>query len=1153
MFDEYAKQLIDKIPKLKNLIHEDCRRALSKAYLYTLGIKLGLEQNEVNDNEIEEIKILLYKLSRSLQSICVFDKLNGIKIDKEVEEACAFVAAEATSLLIELYKEVPNKENEDALRNIINFLSIESALLYMIGGYDINSITAISKIKIPMFHSNLSNESPVKAYSILLIKNLSELCSGTLSGYKNYIEVNVNNFKITDYQTLTKNIRLQFYEKLNLAICHYMSWLEGNIKLKSEAINILETLREVSVNSGYSNFTEFADIYHLSSLLLITIEKTSKRATVHTIPKPDFSDVLLQKQFVKYLIHRAKGSEGKRGKPFLWPSAMEYITDCLPGPSKNAVISMPTGSGKSFISELAIVNSLDKGWILYLTPTNALASQVRRDLKDSLMEFRGISVQAFIGGDEYTTLSEEQIANSNNYIAVMTPEKCALALRMYPEKFESCSLCVFDECHLMNDDRRGVTVDILLAQLFENAPLMKFVFMSAMIDNAEQLSKWIEFASKKSTVPKLIKWRPSRTMRGLLFLDSDDLKRKYSVAVESFKNLPKSRKKVEFNVDVAMVAGLSGPWTKDGYEDYKAIRLPLQFTASAIKGDIAKYDGWKNTCARQLSQLMSINEIPVINFILTSKHHAFSSAIKAAEKLPDKISDRSEMASILKAWLMISDKELGVETMMWELLSKGIAVHSSGMLQTEQAASEWAFGNGYANLMFATGTLAQGLNFPAVAVIISGTSMGDPREKNEYDEVYGLSRVNALILNGFGRAGRPGFSNQGIGILVSDRPFTAKVSDRLDPKVALESYEILAESDAAITISSPVEHFILNVIEKQVDANYATQSELSLISLLAELNDKDGSAGSVLKRTFAGYKFKEKFTDKLISEIDEVFFNLKNNFLTQKDIPEWVNIVSMKSGVDFFKARDMWFSYKKYGLVDIIKSKQMNLSDWLDIFFSVLSLLPPKRIENYIPEDSLKTKTVLTNIRDLIIDKREIDTIDWNIPNGWSELWIELKELIIAYVNGESYMSIAIKYLGIELSDNNKRSSGSQPIPAVFKFIKEIIEPLAIDAGCFLALNEYGVFSEEDNSVPESLQALPLCIRNGCNSLDSLAWFRFGIRQRISAHTLNSLYPLPSDLSNDSQRANWVRAKRSEWLKGKDLNDDLLNSIKLIILDGSYN
>ncbi len=110
---------------------------------------------------------------------------------------------------------------------------------------------------------------------------------------------------------------------------------------------------------------------------------------------------------------------------------------------------MPTGSGKSFVGELAVSQSLHSGWVLYLAPTNALAEQIRGDLRLGL-ETLGTDILAFIGDQEYSTFSTDTVTQMQvNSVAVMTPEKCALALRLSPDAFASCSLVVFDECHLI--------------------------------------------------------------------------------------------------------------------------------------------------------------------------------------------------------------------------------------------------------------------------------------------------------------------------------------------------------------------------------------------------------------------------------------------------------------------------------------------------------------------------------------------------------------------------------------------------------------------------------------------------------------------------------------------------------------------------------
>ena len=257
--------------------------------------------------------------------------------------------------------------------------------------------------------------------------------------------------------------------------------------------------------------------YIASSLLLAAIDCTSRRTVVHNVPSPQGGGDLHLQEFSEYLRHRARGDEFLKARPFLWPSVSEYVNSCLPGPSQDAVIAMPTGSGKSFVAELAISHALASGWVLYLAPTNALTHQIRRDLAHALKPFTQIEIRAFVGHEEYTILFEEEIVFAEKrFVAVMTPEKCALALRLSPQAFASCSLCVFDECHLLNDWHRGITVDVLLAELFLQSPKARFVLMSAMVANPEDLAEWLRSAHDGKAVPQAIKWRPSRTLRSLL-------------------------------------------------------------------------------------------------------------------------------------------------------------------------------------------------------------------------------------------------------------------------------------------------------------------------------------------------------------------------------------------------------------------------------------------------------------------------------------------------------------------------------------------------------------------------------------------------------------------------------------------------------------
>ena len=89
--------------------------------------------------------------------------------------------------------------------------------------------------------------------------------------------------------------------------------------------------------------------------------------------------------------------------------------------------------------------------------------------------------------------------------------------------------------------------------------------------------------------------------------------------------------------------------------------------------------------------------------------------------------DGQSFPQLVESLLTIAEYELGVRTVLRDLLRHGTPVHTSAMLTVEQLASEWMFLRNHAKLMFAPGTLAQGLNLPAVAVFVAGTSMGNPR------------------------------------------------------------------------------------------------------------------------------------------------------------------------------------------------------------------------------------------------------------------------------------------------------------------------------------------------------------------------------------------------------------------------------------------
>jgi hypothetical protein len=153
---------------------------------------------------------------------------------------------------------------------------------------------------------------------------------------------------------------------------------------------------------------------------------------VHSVRPPTAATPAQLATFQAYLTSRALGPEGQPGRPFLWPSAKEYVAQCLPGPKLDAVVAMPTGSGKSFVAELGIADALTRGSVIYLAPTNALVHQIRRDLRVALAAFTEVDVIAFLSGGEYSGQFEDLLGADSTcrFVAVMTAmERALLNLR----------------------------------------------------------------------------------------------------------------------------------------------------------------------------------------------------------------------------------------------------------------------------------------------------------------------------------------------------------------------------------------------------------------------------------------------------------------------------------------------------------------------------------------------------------------------------------------------------------------------------------------------------------------------------------------------------------------------------------------------------
>lgn len=176
---------------------------------------------------------------------------------------------------------------------------------------------------------------------------------------------------------------------------------------------------------------------------------------------------------------------------------------------QNLVISIPTAAGKTLLAELAALKHVLElnGKVIYLCPLRALASEKYRNFK----RFSMLGVRTAITSGDYDS-TDDYLPKYD--IIVSTNEKFDALLRHRASWItEEVSLVIIDECHLINDQHRGPTLETLLARLLVENTVSQIIALSATVGNADEIAEWLDAELVKSD------WRPVPLKEGVYFED----------------------------------------------------------------------------------------------------------------------------------------------------------------------------------------------------------------------------------------------------------------------------------------------------------------------------------------------------------------------------------------------------------------------------------------------------------------------------------------------------------------------------------------------------------------------------------------------------------------------------------------------------------
>ncbi|WP_088892101.1 DEAD/DEAH box helicase [Leptolyngbya ohadii] len=405
---------------------------------------------------------------------------------------------------------------------------------------------------------------------------------------------------------------------------------------------------------------------------------------------------------------------------------------------ESVVVCAPTGSGKTLIGEYAIHKALASGKrVFYTTPLKALSNQKLRDFRN---EF---------GADRVGLLTGDTSVNRDAPILVMTTEIFRNMLYGTPIGQVGTSVIdveavVLDECHYMNDRQRGTVWE---ESIIYAPPGIQLVALSATIANSDQLTDWID---KVHGPTKLI----------------------YS----DFRPVP-----LQFHF--CNPKGLF-PLLND---NNKAINPRLKPKGGKPKGR-QEAPGIEFL----LSQLQQRDMLPAIYFIFSRR-----GCDRAVENLSHLTLVNPREAASLKEQIdaFLERSPEAARTGHIEPLYRGIASHHAGVLPAWKGLIEELFQQGLIKVVFATETLAAGINMPARTTVISSLSKRTD---------HGHRLLNASeFLQMAGRAGRRGMDLQGHVVTVQS-PYEG---------ASEAAYLATSKADPLVSQFSPSYGMVLNLLQ----------------------------------------------------------------------------------------------------------------------------------------------------------------------------------------------------------------------------------------------------------------------------------------------------------------------------------------------------
>ena len=392
---------------------------------------------------------------------------------------------------------------------------------------------------------------------------------------------------------------------------------------------------------------------------------------------------------------------------------------------KGVLVAAPTGAGKTIVGEFAAYLAIEQGKkCFYTAPIKALSNQKYQDLKE------------MYGENRVGLLTGDTSINSEAPLVVMTTEVLRNMIYSNSHTLKDLGFVVMDEVHYLADKFRGAVWEEILIHLPET---IQVASLSATVSNAEEFGDWLNEV-RGDTEVIVSEIRPVPLYQHVLF--GNQL------------------------LDLFLSTGKVNPEiVRLERESYRQVKVKYGASGKTHQRNWRESDKPNIRVMGRSDVIEKLNReglLPAITFIFS--RNACQAAVHQCLTAGIRLTNADERAKIreivFRATENIPEEDLVVLGFHeWlEGLERGIAAHHAGLLPSFKETVEELFQAGLVKCVFATETLALGINMPARTVVLEKLS------KWNGESHVSISPGEFTQLTG--RAGRRGIDIEGNAVIL---------------------------------------------------------------------------------------------------------------------------------------------------------------------------------------------------------------------------------------------------------------------------------------------------------------------------------------------------------------------------------------------------